>query len=85
MKKEAKKKVPTREDLWNTRCDEIWQFIKKNHRGPSRHHPEEHQLLNWMKFNRKTLNKGKMPENRKIKFKKLTEYLHTYHSINQYI
>jgi hypothetical protein len=35
-------------------------FIEEYHRNLSRHRIEEHDMLNWMKANRKVLNAGKM-------------------------
>ncbi len=74
-----------RNEQWDAKYKEAWQFVETNRRGPSRHHIEEHQLLNWMKFNRKSVNKGTMPAERKEKFQKLTDFIHSFHKINQYI
>ncbi len=35
-------------------------FLDENHRNPSKHRIEEHNMLNWLKANRKALNAGKM-------------------------
>ena len=32
--------------------------MEKSHRNPSRHRIEEHDMLNWMKANRKRMNAG---------------------------
>ena len=32
--------------------------VEKNHRNPSRHRLEEHDMLNWVKQQRKLKNKG---------------------------
>ena len=39
-------------------------FIEKNKRNPSKHRIEEHDMLNWLKANRKALNAGKMKPER---------------------
>lgn len=44
--------------------NEVVAFIQINHRNPSRHRIEEHDMLNWLKVNRKTLNAGKMKPER---------------------
>ena len=35
-------------------------FVEDNHRNPSRHRIEDHDMLNWVKANRKAMNAGKM-------------------------
>lgn len=74
-----------RSELWNSKYDQVWKFVEKNHRAPSRHHIEEYQLLNWMKFNRKKIKANKMGPEELEKFQKLTDFIHTFHRINQYI
>lgn len=73
-----------REDKWLDCYEEIVAFVKENHRGPSRHRVEEHQMLNWMKYNRKRLNSGKFSENERACFLRLLELIHSYHRVNQY-
>ena len=36
----------------------VMDFITANHRNPSRHRIEEHDMLNWVKANRKVMKKG---------------------------
>jgi hypothetical protein len=36
------------------------RFLNENHRNPSKHRIEEHDMLNWLKANRKVMNKGEM-------------------------
>ena len=45
------------EERWQKRFEEVAGFIEANKRNPSKHRIEEHDLLNWLKANRKT----KMP------------------------
>lgn len=52
----------TQEEKWQAKYDEVVDFIKVNHRNPSKHRIEEHDMLNWVKANRKVLNAGKMKE-----------------------
>lgn len=40
------------ETRWLTRYNEVKAFIETNHRNPSRHRIEEHDMLNWLKANR---------------------------------
>jgi len=54
----------TQDEKWNQRYQEVVNFIETNHRSPSRHRIEEHDLLNWLKANRKALNAGKLKSER---------------------
>ena len=42
------------------RYNGVKNFMEENHRNPSRHRIEEHDMLNWLKANRKHLNAGEM-------------------------
>ena len=75
----------TQEDRWNKRYNEVKGFIEENKRNPSRHRIEEHDMLNWVKANRKTLNAGKMKPERVEKFRKLLELTEQYRRKNQYV
>ena len=61
----------TQEERWMTRYNEVLMFVHTNKRNLSRHRIEEHDYLNWLKANRKTLNAGKMKVERVEKFKDL--------------
>ena len=60
---------------WLTRYNEVKSFIEANHRNPSKHRIEEHDMLNWVKTNRKALNAGKMKDERVERFKELLELM----------
>lgn len=66
------------------RYEEVVEFIEENHRNPSRHRIEEHDMLNWLKANRKALNAGKMKPERVEKFRELMEMGERYRRKNQY-
>ncbi len=61
----------TQDERWITKYNEVADFIETNHRNPSRHRLEEHDMLNWLKANRKALNAGKMKPERLEMFKSL--------------
>ena len=48
----------TQEERWIAKYNEVVDFIETNHRNPSRHRIEEHDMLNWLKANRKARNAG---------------------------
>ena len=74
----------TQEERWLKRYDEVVGFIEANKRNPSKHRIEEHDMLNWLKANRKALNAGKMKPERVEKFRKLMEMTEQYRRKNQY-
>ncbi len=39
----------TQEEKWQQRYKEVVDFIEANHRNPSKHRLEEHDMLNWVK------------------------------------
>ena len=74
----------TQEERWIKRYEEVMSFIKANHRNPSKHRIEEHDMLNWVKANRKVMNAGMMKAERVEKFRKLLEMTEQYKRKNQY-
>lgn len=50
----------TRDERWQSRFNEVKAFIEANHRNPSRHRIEEHDMLNWIKATRKKMNAGEL-------------------------
>jgi len=74
----------TQDKKWMLKYNEVVVFIETNHRNPSRHRIEEHDMLNWLKANRKALNAGKMKLERVEKFRKLLEMTEQYRRKNQY-
>ena len=74
----------TQEERWNIRYEQVMAFIKGYHRNPSKHRIEEHDMLNWVKANRKALNGGKMKQERVGTFGKLLALIEKYKRVNQY-
>jgi len=74
----------TQDEMWMVKYQEVIGFIETNQRNPSKHRIEEHDMLNWVKANRKTLNAGKMKAERVEKFRKLLEMTEQYRRKNQY-
>ena len=74
----------TQDERWMLRYDEVMNFLEENHRNPSKHRIEEHDILNWLKANRKAMNKGKMKPERVEKFRRLLEMTEQYRRKNQY-
>ena len=38
----------TQDERWKIRYEEVMAFIESNHRNPSKHRIEEHDMLNWV-------------------------------------
>lgn len=64
--------------------NEVVDFMESNHRNPSRHRIEEHDMLNWLKDNRKKMNAGELQEPRLGMFKELLVLTEKYRRKNQY-
>ena len=72
------------ETRWLTRYNDVKNFIEENHRNPSKHWIEEHDMLNWVKQQRKLLNVGKLKAERMERFKELMALMDSCKRINQY-
>lgn len=75
----------TQEERWIAKYNEVVDFIETNHRNPSRHRIEEHDMLNCLKANRKLVNAGKMKLERVDIFKELLGLIEQYKRKNQYM
>ena len=75
----------TQNERWLTRYNEVKTFIETNHRNPSRHRIEEHDMLNWMKHQRKLMNAGELKLERVALFEKLQALSEQYKRKNQYV
>ena len=74
----------TQDERWNIRYNEVKAFIEREHRNPSKHRIEEHDMLNWVKANRKVMNAGKMKPERVEKFERLMEMMEENKRVNQW-
>ena len=74
----------TQDERWIARYNEVIAFIETNHRNPSRHRIEEHDMLNWLKANRKRMNAEEMKEPRLSRFKELLALIDQHKRKNQY-
>ena len=65
----------TQDEKWLFRYNEVVTFIETNKRNPSKHRIEEHDMLNWLKANRKNLNAGSLKPDRLELFKELLDLI----------
>lgn len=75
----------TQDERWFARYNEVKNFIETNKRNPSRHRIEEHDMLNWLKANRKHLNAGSLKPERIELFKRLLLLIEENKHVNQYV
>ena len=74
----------TQDERWEIRYNEVKSFIETNHRNPSKHRIEEHDMLNWVKQQRKLLNAGRLKAERMERFKELLGIIEENKRVNQY-
>lgn len=74
----------TQDEKWQVKYNEVVEFIETNHHNPSKHRIEEHNMLNWLKANRKLLNAGALKSERVEAFKRLLELVEQYKRVNQF-
>ena len=74
----------TQDERWMTKYNEVVEFIESNHRNPSKHRIEEHDMLNWLKANRKSMNAGKLKAERVEMFKRLLSLAEANRHVNQW-
>ena len=74
----------TQDERWMVKYIEVVTFIETNKRNPSKYRAEEHDMMNWLKANRKVLNAEKMKTDRVEKFKKLLAMMEQHRRKNQY-
>lgn len=72
------------DEKWQAKYNEVVEFINTNHRNPSKHRIEEHDMLNWLKQQRKRLNAGTLKPERVERFMELLEIIEQYKRKNQY-
>ena len=75
----------TQDERWNMRYEEVKSFIVTNKRNPLKHRLEEHDMLNWLKANRKHMNAEALKPNRVEMFKELLEIMAIYKRRNQWV
>ena len=74
----------TQDERWQQQYEQMMAFMNENHRRPSKHRLEEHDMLNWYKATKKRIAKGELSEDRLEKFKTLQEIAEKYRRLNLY-
>ena len=74
----------TQEERWMVRYNEVKGFIETNKRNPSKYRIEEHNMLSWIKQQRKLVNANALKPERQEPFNKLLELMEQFKRKNQY-
>ena len=74
----------TQDERWQQQYEQMTAFMNENHRRPSKHRLEEHDMLNWYKATKKRIAKGELSKDRLEKFNTLQEVAEKYRRLNQY-
>lgn len=74
----------THDELWEQNYRHIMAFMMNEKRRPSKYNPEERQMHNWLKYQKKCLAQGQLSPQRSEMFKKLLKLLEQYQRKNQY-
>ena len=74
----------TQDERWLVKYNDVMEFMERERRNPSKHRLEEHDILNWLKANRKRMNAGELKAERVELFQKLLELGEKVKHINQY-
>lgn len=74
----------TKDERWLLKYNEVLAFMEREHRNPSKHRLEEHDMLNWLKANRKLMNAGLLRPERVELFERLLEVGEKVRRVNQY-
>lgn len=75
----------TQDEKWNIKYQEVIGFIEANHRNPSKHRIEEHNMLSWIKQQRKLIKASSLKSNRMAKFLELERLFEYNKRLNQYV
>ena len=74
----------TQDERWQAQYDQMMTFMNENHRRPSKHRLEEHDMLNWYKHVKKAIAKSNYPPHRIEKFALLQQVANKYRRKSQY-
>lgn len=74
----------TQDERWLTKYNEVMEFMETNHKNPSRHRLEEHDMFNWLKATKKKMNAGELKGERLRMFKGLLTLVEENKRKNQY-
>lgn len=74
-----------RDIRWTAKWQAIIDFMRTNHRNPSKHKDDERFMVEWIKCNRKARRRGAMNDYRKERMRLLEEFRALLVRPNQYV
>lgn len=73
-----------KDEHWLETWEAYMAYLKKNKHRPSKYHPEDRKLVNWLKYNRKVRNKGLLSDSRMKKLEELLKVAEQFRRVNQH-
>ena len=61
------------ESKWLAHYNELLSYVEEHHQLPDKKKPDNRNLLNWWKYNRKCIKAGKLNADRREKLRKINE------------
>ena len=61
------------ESKWLAHYNELLSYVEEHHQLPDKKKPDNRNLLNWWKYNRKCIKAGKLNADRLEKLRKINE------------
>lgn len=74
----------TQDERWELMYSRLKAYMEKKKRRPSKYVAEDHQMLEWLKYQKKRLARGAMPAGRQERFRQLLELDASVRRVNQY-
>lgn len=74
----------TQDERWMAKYEEVKWFVEDNKRNPSKYVPEGMTLVNWIKLQRRLVNKGELNPGRVEMFERLLSLWERYKRVNQW-
>ena len=71
----------TQDEKWKKNYEEVEGYMDTYHRNPSKHRVEDHLMLNWLKHQRKLMNRAALKPERVEAFKRLLGGLYSVEDI----
>lgn len=67
------KDIGKNESKWLAHYNELLSYVEEHHQLPDKKKPDNRNLLNWWKYNRKCIKAGKLNADRLEKLRKINE------------
>ena len=75
----------THDERWEQHFQQIVRFMDERGRRPSKHFPEERDMHNWIKYNKRRMAQGKLDDRRASLLQALLDTASGLRRVNQYL